>query len=231
MGGMSGMLRLDRSDFVRGLVVALIGGALGVIEQALANGDVDPTVWHWPVIGGASLVSGLSYLSKNLASTSDGKVLGKIGAVLLLAPLLGGCSNIWSGTVLGGAGGLVGPGANAFKMTQTDFGCPDLSGAGSTPLSGVDISCDVNPDGSKHQHAAVASADPTQVLLKSFEAQSLAIQAQLQAAQMALTTLQQIAPVAAQAAATAAAGPAAGAAAGALAKAMTTPKPPPEPTP
>lgn len=117
-------------------------------------------------------------------------------AALCASLALGGCSSMWAGTVVGGAGGLVGPGANAFKLVQTEPGCPDLAGAGSTPLAGVKVSCTVNADGSKDMRASVDSADPTQIMLQ-------ALQAQAAQAKAAADLLQQLVPLALKAAETA----------------------------
>lgn len=224
----SGFGRLNWGDLVRGLVTAVIGGALGVIQQAV---NADPAGWNWRVIGGAALVAGLAYLAKNLVTTQDGRVLGKIGAVALLVLAAGsasGCSSMFSGMAVGGAGGFDGPGAGAVKVTQTPNGCPDVGAQGSIPANAVDLGCERLADGTIRQHATIGALNPETILLESMKAQ--AAQAQATAA-----LLQQLLPIVASAAATAAGGPAAGAIAGALTKpkpptALTPPTPPAVPT-
>lgn len=211
----SGIFRLGWADLARGLVLAMLTAVLTSAQQAWSN-NIDPATWSWKTIGGVALGALIAYLLKNLASDQDGKVLGKIGAVLLLVlagGALGGCSSLWSGVAIGGAGGFDGPGAAGVKVT----GC-DISAQGSIPLTGVDFACSTTPDGGMQKTAKIQSANPETILLESMKAQ--AAQAQITA-----TLLQQILPLVAQAAATAAGGPAGGAIAGALIKPPVVPPP------
>lgn len=135
-------------------------------------------------------------------------ILAALGAPLAL----GGCSSLFSGMAVGGAGGFDGPGAAGVKVT----GC-DISAQGSIPLTGVDFACATTPDGAMQKTAKIQSANPETILLESMKAQAAQAQATAQ-------LLQQLAPIVAQAAATAAGtaagGPLAGAVAGAAAKAL-----------
>ena len=148
----------------------------------------------------------------------------RIIALAALLPLaLGGCSSLFSGMAVGGAGGFDGPGAAGIKLVQTAYGCPDLAAQGSIPLTGVAVSCSKSPDGTLAQTATIASANPETILLESMKSQ--AAQAQAMA-----SLLQTLAPIVAQAAATAAGGPAAGAIAGAIVRPPATPAVPLLPT-
>ena len=68
----SAFLKLNSNDFIRGLVVSVLAAVLTGIQQMLTSGFDWTQLWH------IALVSGLSYLSKNLLTDSDGKVLGAI---------------------------------------------------------------------------------------------------------------------------------------------------------
>lgn len=125
----------------------------------------------------------------------------------LCAPLaLGGCSSMWAGTAIGGAGGFDGPGAAGVKTE----GC-DVSAQGSIALVGVEFYCQTKPDGTMTKRAKIQSVDPGAAL-------AAALKSQADIAAKNAELFEQLAPLAAQAAATAAAGPAAGAAAAALLK-------------
>ena len=66
-------LRLGKSDLVKGLIVACIGAALGVIQPAIAAGTiVDESVLKGAAMAAAS--AGLAYLMKNLFTNSQGKI-------------------------------------------------------------------------------------------------------------------------------------------------------------
>jgi hypothetical protein len=208
----SGIFRLNLSDLARGLVLAVLTAVLTSCQQAISSGNMDPSAWDWRAIGGVALAAIVAYLLKNLVSDEQGKVLGRIGVVLLLLAAGGaltGCSSLISGLAVGGAGGVDGPGAAAVKVTQTPSGCPDLGAQGSIPAQAISLDCQRSADGTIHQHADIGGLTPENVLLAGMQAQAAQAQATAQ-------LLQQLVPIVAQAAATAAGGPAAGAVAGAL---------------
>ena len=66
----SDFLRLGKSDFVKGLVVAVISAVLTAVTQMLGTG-ID-----WAEIGHIALIAGIGYLSKNLLTDADGKFAG-----------------------------------------------------------------------------------------------------------------------------------------------------------
>lgn len=70
----SEFLKLSKNDFVKGLVVTIFAAIMATIEQALTTS----TTIDSNIIIHVALIAGLSYLSKNLLTTSNGKVLGAI---------------------------------------------------------------------------------------------------------------------------------------------------------
>jgi hypothetical protein len=206
----SGIFRLGWADLARGLVLAVLTAVMTSCQQAISNGNIDPSAWDWRAIGGVALAAIVAYLLKNLVSDEQGRVLGRIGAVAAL-PLLGGALSGCAGWAIGGSGGYTTAGAAAVKLVHTEAGgCPDLAAQGAIPLAGVALSCSYDPQTRRtNELATIQSADPTQILLS-------AIQTQQQQTQAVAAMLQQLAPLAAQAA-MAAAGPGGVAAAAALA--------------
>jgi hypothetical protein len=70
---MSEFLKLGKNDFIKGLLVASLGAALGVIEPAVAAGTILSTTVLTGA-GKAGLVAGLAYLTKNLFTNSQGEI-------------------------------------------------------------------------------------------------------------------------------------------------------------
>ena len=68
----SEFLKLSKNDMVRGLVVSVFAAVLTLIEQSLTTSV--PLDIHQIVQ--IALIAGLSYLSKNFLTTSDGKIMG-----------------------------------------------------------------------------------------------------------------------------------------------------------
>lgn len=76
---MSDFLKLNWSDFAKGLVLAVIVAFIGVIEQALTAHGFDFGAYDWSGIVTVCLEAFGAYLAKNLLSDSNGAVLGAIG--------------------------------------------------------------------------------------------------------------------------------------------------------
>lgn len=76
---MSQFLSLNKSDYVKGLVVAVLVTVIGAIQQALTAHGLDLSSYDWTGIGKMAVECAIAYLMKNLMSTSDGKVMGVIG--------------------------------------------------------------------------------------------------------------------------------------------------------
>ena len=75
---LSSFFRLNRRDFINGLVMAVISGVGGVIVQAAQAGTFDLFTYDWMSIGKLALNVSVAYLFKNLLTTGDGKFLGAV---------------------------------------------------------------------------------------------------------------------------------------------------------
>ena len=69
---MSGIFKLDWKDLIKGLVVSVLSAVIGSITQMMTSG------FDWKQIVVLALSAGLGYLLKNLATDSDGKLVGKV---------------------------------------------------------------------------------------------------------------------------------------------------------
>lgn len=58
----SSLFSLNLADLGRGLVVAIGGAVVTLIQNSLASGSL---TFDWKAIGGVALAAGLSYLGKN----------------------------------------------------------------------------------------------------------------------------------------------------------------------
>lgn len=80
---MNGILTLNWGDVGKGLIMALLGGLALPLDSALQTPGFSILTANWHTLGilalNGALVAGASYILKNLLSTNDGKVLGKIG--------------------------------------------------------------------------------------------------------------------------------------------------------
>lgn len=75
----SGFLKLDLSDLSKGVFIAALSVFLGALQQSLTGHGLDFANYDWAMIIDVTWKAAGLYLMKNLLSTSDGKVLGKIG--------------------------------------------------------------------------------------------------------------------------------------------------------
>ncbi len=75
----STLFSLNTQDFAKGLVVVIITAILGILQQMLVSHGLDFASYNWGQIGQIALTAGIGYLTKNLISDSNGKVLGTIG--------------------------------------------------------------------------------------------------------------------------------------------------------
>jgi len=65
-------LKWSKSDFVKGLVMAILGGALGTVYGAIEAG----TLLSMAVLktaGNSALLAAITYLTKNLLTNSQGQ--------------------------------------------------------------------------------------------------------------------------------------------------------------
>lgn len=71
----SKFLRLKLSDWMKGLLIAVLTAVLTCVYSFIEQGDIDFTKADWKLIIIAGLGAGISYILKNLATNSEGKVL------------------------------------------------------------------------------------------------------------------------------------------------------------
>ncbi len=70
----SKFLRLNRRDFIRGLIVTVICALITGIYHVIAGGFILDWITLKPVVI-AALGAGISYLTKNLLTNSNGKFM------------------------------------------------------------------------------------------------------------------------------------------------------------
>lgn len=76
----SGFLRLNLKDFAKGAFLSVLAAVVTPVLAAANSGNFDALVsLDWQEIGKTALTVFIAYLLKNLLSTEDGKILGKIG--------------------------------------------------------------------------------------------------------------------------------------------------------
>jgi hypothetical protein len=73
----STFLNLNSSDFIKGLVVAVITAVITIIHTTLETGSL---AFDWKLIGTTALTSAVAYIMKNLFTNSTGKLLKKENA-------------------------------------------------------------------------------------------------------------------------------------------------------
>jgi len=73
---MSSFFSLNRVDLWKGLVVAVLVALLGAVQQGLTGHGLDVATYDWAGILNVVWMAAAAYLSKNLLTTSEGKVAG-----------------------------------------------------------------------------------------------------------------------------------------------------------
>ena len=68
------LFSVGKSDFVKGLAVAVLTAVLTAVNQSLQSGAFD-----WNQIGTIALTAFVAYLSKNFLSDEQGKIMGHWG--------------------------------------------------------------------------------------------------------------------------------------------------------
>jgi hypothetical protein len=71
---MSKFFSLNSSDFIKGLVVAVLSAVITLLYSTIQTGTL--TI-DWKQIGIVALTSALAYITKNLVTNSDGTLLQK----------------------------------------------------------------------------------------------------------------------------------------------------------
>ena len=70
----STFLNLNSSDFIKGLLMAVLSSVITVVYQTVEAGSL---VFDWKAIGTMALTAGLAYIMKNLFTNSTGGFLKK----------------------------------------------------------------------------------------------------------------------------------------------------------
>lgn len=71
---MSTFLNLNSSDFIKGLLMAILSSVITVVYQTVESGSL---VFDWKAIGTMALTTALAYIMKNLFTNSNGKLFAK----------------------------------------------------------------------------------------------------------------------------------------------------------
>jgi hypothetical protein len=70
----SPFLNLNSTDFLKGLIMAVLSSVITVVYQTVELGSL---VFDWKAIGTMALTTALAYIMKNLFTNSTGKLFGK----------------------------------------------------------------------------------------------------------------------------------------------------------
>ena len=70
----STFLNLNSSDFIKGLIMAVLTTVITVIYQTVEAGSL---IFDWKSIGTMALTTALAYIMKNLFTNSTGKLFAK----------------------------------------------------------------------------------------------------------------------------------------------------------
>lgn len=73
---MSDLFKLNSSDFLKSLIVAVLAAVLTALANAFNTPGFDFVTYDWSTLVTVALTAGASYLSKNLLTTADGKFGG-----------------------------------------------------------------------------------------------------------------------------------------------------------
>jgi hypothetical protein len=70
----STFLTLNSSDFLKGLIMAVLSTVITVVYQTVETGSL---IFDWKAIGTMALTTALAYIMKNLFTNSTGKLFAK----------------------------------------------------------------------------------------------------------------------------------------------------------
>ena len=70
----STFLNLNTTDFLKGLLMAVLSSVITVVYQTVQTGSL---VFDWKTIATMAITSGLAYIMKNLFTNSTGNLFGK----------------------------------------------------------------------------------------------------------------------------------------------------------
>lgn len=72
------MFKLNLSDLLKGLVVAVAAPMVSALGAALSIPGFDFMVYDWKHLAALGVVAGLGYILKNFFTDTQGKFMGKI---------------------------------------------------------------------------------------------------------------------------------------------------------
>jgi hypothetical protein len=75
---MSSFLSLDRKDLIEGIAMAVVVAVLGALQQAVTGHGFDIAAYDWASIVDVAVKAGAAFISTNLLTTKDGKLLGAV---------------------------------------------------------------------------------------------------------------------------------------------------------
>ena len=70
----SPFLNLNTTDFIKGLVMAVLSSVITIVYQTVEAGSL---TFDWKAIGTIALTSAIAYIMKNLFTNSTGKLFAK----------------------------------------------------------------------------------------------------------------------------------------------------------
>jgi hypothetical protein len=70
----SPIFTLNTSDFLKGLIMAVLSSVITVVYQTVEAGSL---VFDWKAIGTMAVTAALAYIMKNLFTNSTGKFFGR----------------------------------------------------------------------------------------------------------------------------------------------------------
>lgn len=70
----STFLTLNSTDFLKGLIMAVLSTVITVVYQTVETGSL---IFDWKAIGTMALTTALAYIMKNLFTNSTGKLFAK----------------------------------------------------------------------------------------------------------------------------------------------------------
>lgn len=72
-------MSLNKNDFVRGLIVAILAAVVAKLGEVLNVPGFDFVQYDWTTLVSVAVTAALAYLAKNFGSDNSGKFAGKIG--------------------------------------------------------------------------------------------------------------------------------------------------------
>ena len=71
----SKLFRLDKNDFIKGLIVTVVTAVLTALLKVIETGGLEFNMANAKVIATVAITAGISYILKNFASNSEDKIL------------------------------------------------------------------------------------------------------------------------------------------------------------